>query len=253
MGPDPPNPSVGGSSRRTDRLGRMRSRWVHRQSSSSRGGSQKGGERSEKRGGKAGGFPSEETAGATVEGATEVPHAFSGDRFSGDQSEADDRSEEALGRSRGGFTTKIHLVCDGKGRPLGISLSAGQRHDSTQMEAALDAVRAPPAGRGRPRKRPARLNLDKGYSYSRCRRALRRRGISAMIPERQDQREHRKKKGAKGGRPCHFDKERYRHRNVVERCFLRLKQWRRIATRYDKQADTYLAFLTLASIILWLP
>jgi transposase len=161
-------------------------------------------------------------------------------------------SDEALGRSKGGFTTKIHLVCDGRGRPLGFSLSPGQRHDSTQMEKALDAVRVPREGRGRPKKRPESLNLDKGYSYPRCRRELRRRGVSAMIPERRDQREQRRKRGRKGGRPCRYDRERYRHRNVVERCFLRLKQWRRIATRYDKRAETYLAFLTLASIILWL-
>jgi hypothetical protein len=70
---------------------------------------------------------------------TEVPDA------------AAERSDEALGRSKGGFTTKIHLVCDGKGRPLGFSLSPGQRHDSTQMEAALDAVRVPREGRGGPR------------------------------------------------------------------------------------------------------
>jgi len=157
-----------------------------------------------------------------------------------------------LGRSRGGLTTKIHLVCDGKVRPLGFTVSAGQRHDSTQMEAALDAIRVPRKGRGRPRKRPERLNLDKGYSYPRCRRALRRRGIGAMIPERKDQREQRQKKGRQGGRPCRFDRERYRQRSLVERCFLRLKQWRRIATRYDKRAETYLAFLTLASIVLWL-
>ena len=180
-----------------------------------------------------------------VSGTTEVPDACPAEaRGSG--------SEEALGRSKGGFTTKIHLVCDGKGRPLGFSLSAGQRHDCTQMEAALETVRVPRPGRGRPRKRPKSLNLDKGYSYPGNRQSLRRRGISAMIPERKDQREQRQKKGRRGGRPCRYDKERYRQRNVVERCFLRLKQWRRIATRYDKRAETYLAFLTLASIILWL-
>lgn len=73
-----------------------------------------------------------------------------------------------------------------------------------------------------------------------------------MIPERKDQRESRAKKGRKGGRPRAFDKEQYRRRNVIERCFCRLKQWRRIATRYDKHAETYLAFVTLASIILWI-
>jgi hypothetical protein len=95
---------------------------------------------------------------------------------------------EALGRSRGGLTTKVHLACEGKGRPLAVVVSEGQRHDSTQLEPVLDRIRVPrqsPAGRrkrGRPRKRPQRLLLDKGYAYPKCRKALRRRGIKTMIP-----------------------------------------------------------------------
>lgn len=72
-----------------------------------------------------------------------------------------------------------------------------------------------------------------------------------MIPERESGRQSRKKKGRAGGRPVLFDKALYAKRNVVERCILRLKQWRRIATRYEKRAAMYLAFVTLASIILW--
>ncbi len=92
---------------------------------------------------------------------------------------------------------------------------------------------------------------DKAYAWSGCRKALRRRKIGAMIPERSDQIAHRKKKGIKGGRPCRFDKELYKARNIIERCFLRLKQWRRIATRYDKRAASYQAWLTIASLLLW--
>jgi transposase len=73
-----------------------------------------------------------------------------------------------------------------------------------------------------------------------------------MIPERKDQRAQRKKKGTAGGRPCHFDKAQYRRRNTVERTFLRLKQQRRVATRYDKLGASYQAWATLASIRLWL-
>ena len=120
------------------------------------------------------------------------------------------------------------------------------------MEAPLGRIRIPRKGRGRPRKRPKSLVADKGYTSRHCRASLRRRGIRAMIPERRDQRDHRKKLGRKGGRPVRFNREQYRGRNVVERCFLRLKQWRRIATRYDKRAESYLAFLTLASILVWL-
>jgi transposase len=93
---------------------------------------------------------------------------------------------------------------------------------------------------------------DKGYSYPKCRRLLRRRGIVAMIPERKDQRAQRKKKGHRGGRPCAYDKQLYRQRNLVERCVLRLKQFRRVATRYDKRAHNCLAFVTLAAIMIWL-
>lgn len=120
------------------------------------------------------------------------------------------------------------------------------------MEAVLDAVRVARCGRGRPRKRPGSLNLDKGYSSRRCREALRRRGIRGMIPERRDQRADRQGKGRMGGRPVWFDRERYRQRSWVERCFGRLKQWRRIATRYDKLEESYLAWVTLGSVLIWL-
>ena len=73
-----------------------------------------------------------------------------------------------------------------------------------------------------------------------------------MIPERRDQRERRKRKGRAGGRPCRFDKEQYTRRSVVERTFLRLKQQRRVATRYDKLGESYEECATLASISLWL-
>ena len=162
------------------------------------------------------------------------------------------RAAEALGRSRGGLTTKINLMCEGQGKPLTFKITPGNLHDSTTMEAVLDDVSVKSSGRGRPRKRPDSANLDKGYSYKKCRAALRRRGISAMVPERKDQRENRKKKGRKGGRPAKYDGERYAKRNVVERCLCRLKGWRRIATRYDKRAAHFEAFVTLACILIWL-
>jgi transposase len=131
-----------------------------------------------------------------------------------------------------------------------VVLTAGQRHDSTQLEAVLDGIRVPrPRGRGRPRKRPAHLLGDKGYSYERCRHELRRRGIPHTIPERQDQRNRR---AQRPGRPLHFDKERYRRRNVVERCINRLKQWRGLATRFEKRAANYRALVVIAALIIWL-
>ena len=114
---------------------------------------------------------------------------------------------EALGRSRGGFTTKLHLAADGRGRPLTVRLTAGQRHESTQLEPVLDSIRVP-RKRGRPRKRPDQTALDKGYSYPKCRKGLRRRGLRHVIPERKDQREQRQAKGFRGGRPPRFDRNR---------------------------------------------
>ena len=145
------------------------------------------------------------------------------------------------------MTTKLHLAVDGKGRPLSILVTEGQRHESTQLAALLDGIRVPrPGGCGRPRKRPDHLVGDKGYSYPTCRRLLRRRGIPHTIPERRDQRARRR-----GRRPA-FDRERYRGRNVVERGANRLKQWRGIATRYDKRAANYRAGVVLGSLLWWL-
>jgi len=141
---------------------------------------------------------------------------------------------------------------DGKGCPLALHLTAGQVHESTQVEAVLDKVRVPRPGRGRPRKRPKSVLMDKGYIGKRCRRAFRSRRISALIPSKQRDRAARLKKGPDGGRPFLFDAQRYKNRNVVERCINRLKQFRRIATRYDKRAESYLAFITFASILIWL-
>ncbi len=93
---------------------------------------------------------------------------------------------------------------------------------------------------------------DKGYAHDSTRAALRRRGIRHTIPERDDQIARRVAKGSAGGRPPVFDKAVYRQRNVVERCFNRLKQWRDLATRYAKRASLYRASLVLISAILWL-
>ncbi len=145
---------------------------------------------------------------------------------------------EVLGRSRGGFSTKVHLTCDGKGRPLSVVLTPGQRHASTQLEELLDAVRVarPEGSPDRPRKRPTHhLLADRGYSSEGCCRGLlRRRGISHTIPERKDQKECR---AGRPGRWPGFAREAYRRRNVLERCVNRLKQWQAIATRYEKRGQ----------------
>jgi hypothetical protein len=97
--------------------------------------------------------------------------------------------DEALGHSRGGLTTKLHLAVDGRGRPPAVTLTAGRRHERTQLQPLLYAMGVPrPGGHGRPRKRPAQLLADGGYSDPICRRLLGRRGIGHTIPTRVDQR-----------------------------------------------------------------
>lgn len=160
---------------------------------------------------------------------------------------------EALGRSRGGLSTKIHLAVDGRGRPLSILLTPGQAGDNPQLLNVLDAISINRPGPGRPRKRPDMLIADKGYAHDCTRAALRRRGIAHTIPERADQTARRASKGSGGGRPPDFDKDLYKHRNVVERCFNRFKHWRDLATRYAKRATIYRASLVLIAAIMWLP
>ena len=159
-------------------------------------------------------------------------------------------ADEALGRSRGGLTTKLHLACDSLGRPLSVVLSPGQRHESTQLGAVLDAIRVPrPGGRGRPRKCPDHVIADKGYSHAACRRLLRRRGIPHTIPERRDQRQRR---AGRRGRPLHFDAARYRQRNVAERGIGALEQWRGMASRHEKRAVNYRTAVIIVALIRWL-
>ncbi|WP_435851407.1 IS5 family transposase [Streptomyces mirabilis] len=161
------------------------------------------------------------------------------------------RRSPALGRSRGGLTSKIHLACDAFGRPLAFVLTGGNTNDCTQFTTVMEAIRVPRMGPGRPRVRPTHVLGDKGYSSRAIRTWLRRRGISHTIPERADQIRNRLRRGSRGGRPPVFDKQLYKQRNVVERCFNRLKQWRGIATRYDKTAESYQAAVTLASLLMW--
>lgn len=150
------------------------------------------------------------------------------------------------------MTTKIHLSTEGKARPLSLVLTEGQQADSPQLGRVLDAIHVKRAGRGRPWKRPGKVRLDRGYTGKPCRSLLRRRRIRHLIPEKSNEQAARKKRGSRGGRPVAFSVADYSKRNVVERCILRLKQFRRVATRYEKLADCFLGMVTLASIILWL-
>lgn len=158
--------------------------------------------------------------------------------------------DHAVGRSRGGLSTKVHQLVDGNGLPLVVLLTAGQAGDSPMFGPLMAHLRVE-RDRGRPRIRPDAVRGDKAYSSRAIRGHLRSRGITAVIPEPEDQKGHRKRRGSAGGRPPAFDTTAYRGRNVVERRFCHLKQWRALATRYDKLALTYRAAVVLNAVIAW--
>lgn len=156
----------------------------------------------------------------------------------------------ALGRSRGGLTTKIHRAADSRCRPLAFVVTPGQAGDAPAFPQVMARLRVP-RPIGRPRTTPEVVLADKAYSSRAIRSHLRQRGIRAVIPQPSDQLSNRKRLGSRGGRPPSFDREAYKQRNTVERCINKLKQWRGLATRYDKTATSYLAALHLAAIFIW--
>jgi putative transposase len=129
----------------------------------------------------------------------------------------------------------------------------GQGGDSPMLPVLLDHLRVPRIGPGRPRTRPDALLADKAYSSRDNRKLLRDRHIRTVIPERSDQQRHRRNRGCTGGRPVDFDADTYRGRNVIERSYNQLKQWRGLATRYDKLAVIFRGGAVVRSIFIWLP
>ncbi len=121
-------------------------------------------------------------------------------------------------------------------------LTKGQAGDNPVLESLIRQHRTDD-------RRGFRLLADKAYSHPSTRRLLRRLQVPHTIPERSDQIARRKAKGQRGGRPPDFNAELYKERNTTERAFGRLKQWRGVATRYDKYAVTYLGGVILAAIV----
>jgi transposase len=136
---------------------------------------------------------------------------------------------QAIGRSRGGRTTKIHAVVDGKGRLIAFEITAGQRGDAPLARTLLEPLPN------------ARLCLaDTAYDADKLRRFLIDRGTTPVIPNNPTRK-----------RIQPFDPHAYKQRNLVERMFCKLKDWRRIATRYDKLATTFASAVCIAAIIIW--
>lgn len=131
-------------------------------------------------------------------------------------------------------------------------VSPGQAGDSPALLRMLAELRVARRGPGRPRTTPDLLRADKAYSSRAHRSHLRSRGIKAVIPEPSDQAGHRKHRGSHGGRPITYDRIEYKRRAGIECGINVLKQWRGIATRYDKHALTYRGAIVIAAILTWL-
>ena len=136
---------------------------------------------------------------------------------------------QAIGRSRGGRNTKIHAIADAKGRLISLVLTDGASHDCPAAQPLISKGKA-----------AKRLLGDKAYDSADMRRWLRGRGTKCVIPNRSNRK-----------RPFAFNKKAYRERHRVENAFCRLKDFRRIATRYDRLARNFLASVCLAATIIW--
>ena len=139
------------------------------------------------------------------------------------------QEQQALGRSRGGFSTKIHIAVDALGNPLRLLLTAGQRHDSPQASALIEGYE------------PVALLADKGYDSDALIKSVTARGIEAVIPPKKNRLVQRE-----------YDRHLYRERHLIE-CFIgKVKQYRRVFSRFEKLSKNYLGFLSFVSALVWL-
>lgn len=139
------------------------------------------------------------------------------------------KQDQGLGRSKGGFTTKLHAACDGLGKPICLFITAGQRSDYTKALSLIEG------------RHMSVLIADKGYDANYMVEAGEKVGAKVVIPPRRNRKVQRE-----------YDKELYKERNIIERMFNKMKHFRRVATRYDKLDVTYLSFIFLAAIYLYI-
>ncbi|MBX5198498.1 IS5 family transposase [Rhizobium sp. NZLR10] len=137
--------------------------------------------------------------------------------------------DQALGRSRGGLSAKIHMAVRGLGCPVRFTLTAGQKGDAPQAEALIEGLSADI------------VMADTAYDSDRLRNAIADKGAVAVIPNNPSR-----------AQKYPLDKHLYAQRHLIECCFSRLKQFRRVATRFEKTAENYLAVVIIAAIVLWI-
>lgn len=138
------------------------------------------------------------------------------------------KGEQALGRSRGGLTTKIHACVEGPGQRACFTLTGGQAADITQAQTLIEKAQ------------PATVPADKAYDADALLAYIGRKDAKASSRRKQNEKQHT------------FDKHQYRNRNVIERFFAKLKQFRRVATRYDKLDSRFGSFVALTASVIWL-
>jgi len=148
-------------------------------------------------------------------------------------------ADHALGRSRGGFSTKIHLLCDRNGHPLHVHLTPGQTHESQALTTLLEEVDIVDQSDA-PIVYPAKLAGDKGYRADWIDSYLIELGIQPVIPSKENE--------DRAARPIEFDRDSYRDRNIIERLIGWLKESRRVLTRFEKTAKNFLGMIKMAFI-----
>lgn len=141
----------------------------------------------------------------------------------------DSQTQEALGRSKGGFTTKIHALVDSLGNPLKFVLTPGQRHDITQASSLVQGLKN------------TMLLADKGYDSNLIVKQLKEQKCIVVLPPKKNRKHQRK-----------YDKQVYKERHLIECFFGKIKHFRRVFSRFDKAASVFMGFLNFVGALIWL-